>query len=237
MTAGSPLIVAHQGSSEGVVPGTLAAYVAALEVGAEVVEADIRRTRDGALLCWHDETLGGASFGALTAAEVERLAPGRAPALPELLALVAGREVGVMLDLKEIGGEEEAVDLAVDAVGLDRVLVSTLEDESVAALRRRRPQVQVGLSLGRGAPQQRIRTRASELYPLRRARRCDARFLSVHHQLARYSVLRQTRRVGLPVYVWTVDEPGLMARLLRDDRVTGLITNRPAAALALRAAR
>jgi glycerophosphoryl diester phosphodiesterase len=237
MSGSSPLIVAHQGSSEGVVPGTLAAYVAALEAGAEVVEADIRRTRDGALLCWHDDTLGGTPFGALTAAEIEGLAPGRAPALAELLALVAGQRVGVMLDLKEIGRETEAVDLAVGAVGLERVLVSTLEDESVAALRRERPEVEVGLSLGRGAPQQRIRTRASELYPLRRARRCDARFLSVHHQLARYSVLRQTRRAGIPVHVWTVDEPALIARFLRDDRISGLITNRPATALALRAAR
>jgi len=42
-------------------------------------------------------------------------------------------------------------------------------------------------------------------------------------------------RRGYPVYVWTVDEPALMKRLLGDRGVAAIITDRPLEAMALRA--
>ena len=42
---------------------------------------------------------------------------------------------------------------------------------------------------------------------------------------------------GKPIWVWTVDDPDLMRRLMQDNRVECLITNRPDLALRLRTAR
>ena len=42
---------------------------------------------------------------------------------------------------------------------------------------------------------------------------------------------------GKPIWVWTVDDPNLMRRLMQDKRVECLITNRPDLALRLRTAR
>ena len=68
-----------------------------------------------------------------------------------------------MLDLKDIGREGEAVALCRRHLPLDRFVVSTLEDVSVATIRRDAPEVEVGLSLEHpGGPELIDRARACD---------------------------------------------------------------------------
>lgn len=57
------MVVAHRGASFEVAEHTLAAYVAAIESGADAVECDVRLTRDGHLVCVHDRTVNRTSSG------------------------------------------------------------------------------------------------------------------------------------------------------------------------------
>ena len=52
-----PQVVAHRGSSHDTPEHTLAAYVKALDEGAEGLECDVRLTADGHLVCVHDRDL------------------------------------------------------------------------------------------------------------------------------------------------------------------------------------
>ena len=67
-----------------------------------------------------------------------------------------------------------------------------------------------------------------------RLRACRADWAAVNHRLARAGVLRQCHRAGLKTMIWTVDDDAEIKRWLADPRVTVLITNRPADAVALR---
>jgi glycerophosphoryl diester phosphodiesterase len=58
-----PEVVAHRGASSTVAEHTLAAYVSALEAGAQGLECDVRLTRDGHLVCVHDRTVNRTSDG------------------------------------------------------------------------------------------------------------------------------------------------------------------------------
>jgi glycerophosphoryl diester phosphodiesterase len=58
-----PLVVAHRGASSTVAEHTLAAYVSAIEAGADGLECDVRLTRDGHLVCVHDRTVNRTSNG------------------------------------------------------------------------------------------------------------------------------------------------------------------------------
>src|SRR5688572_12515052 len=49
--------VAHRGASAYAPEHTLAAYRLAIEMGADYIEQDLAVTRDGVLICLHDETL------------------------------------------------------------------------------------------------------------------------------------------------------------------------------------
>ncbi|MBL8021288.1 MAG: hypothetical protein JNM27_16580 [Leptospirales bacterium] len=65
-----PAIVAHRGASYLAPEETRAAYLLARELGADYLEGDVQRTRDGVLVLVHDDTLERTS-------DVARVFPGR----------------------------------------------------------------------------------------------------------------------------------------------------------------
>jgi glycerophosphoryl diester phosphodiesterase len=58
-----PQVVAHRGASAVEAEHTLAAYVAALDTGAEGLECDVRLTADGHLVCVHDRRVDRVTDG------------------------------------------------------------------------------------------------------------------------------------------------------------------------------
>ncbi|MFB7929848.1 MULTISPECIES: glycerophosphodiester phosphodiesterase family protein [Streptomyces] len=234
-----PAVSAHRGGSERADAATWEAYKDALESGAEYVEFDIRRTADGVLVVYHDPRVGptGPPLSRLTHAELSERAGYDVPVVDEVMALIAGRLVA-HLDLKEVGYEQEVVDRAVALLGVDGLVVTTLEDRSLAAVTRAFPGVRTALSLGRDRKDLALSrlpgTRLSELFPARRIRACGAHGVAVHQRLARTTVLREATRRGLFTMVWTVNDDTLMRAFLAHPRVDVLVTDRPRRAVALR---
>jgi glycerophosphoryl diester phosphodiesterase len=227
-------------SAHGPRTGTIEAYARALETGAEYVEFDIRRTADGELAAFHDpRTRQGEALAAISYPRLCELAGYPVPRVADLMTLIAGKATG-HLDLKDTGGEERVVEMALDILGPGNFMVTTLEDESVAAIKARFPAVPTALSLGRDlneVPRARwAATRLSELFPLRRLRACRADWVAMHRRLAAAGVLAQCHRAGIKAMVWTVDGDAEIRRWLADPRVAVLITNRPGDALAMRTA-
>lgn len=60
---GRPQVVAHRGASSTLAEHTLAAYVQALQDGADALECDVRLTADGHLVCVHDRRIDRTSNG------------------------------------------------------------------------------------------------------------------------------------------------------------------------------
>ncbi|GLY19103.1 hypothetical protein LWF15_15700 [Kineosporia rhizophila] len=63
MTSPRPQVVAHRGASDREPEHTLAAYLRAVETGADALECDVRLTADGHLVCVHDRTVNRTSNG------------------------------------------------------------------------------------------------------------------------------------------------------------------------------
>ena len=236
--AGTALISAHRGGSEHAPPATYEAFEHSVTTGAEYVEFDIRRTRDHALVVHHDDRVGRHRVAELRHAELSELAGYRVPLVRDVMRLLAGRAAG-HLDLKETGYEGEIIDLAQRILGPENFVATTLEDSSVAAIKRSFPHVRTALSLGRdlrGTPKTGwARVRTSELFPLARIRSCRADWVAVNFTLARLGVIRACRRAGIGVMVWTVDSDRLIDHFVGDQHVDVLITNRPRHAAARRA--
>ncbi|MCA1657019.1 MAG: glycerophosphodiester phosphodiesterase, partial [Actinobacteria bacterium] len=132
--------VGHKGADL-ITPGnTFASFEAALAAGVDMIEFDVLSEHpdgSGELLLahdWHD-------------------AEARVPhTLDEGLAHFAGSAYnGVELDVDlKLGGYEERVARAIERHGLsERVLVSTMEESSLALLRERHPQLRLGWSVPR----------------------------------------------------------------------------------------
>lgn len=233
-------ISVHLGGSEHHPRITYESYRAALESGAEYVEFDIRRTRDGVLVVYHDERCGGADGPAVAELGYEEMC-GRlgypVPRVPEVMGILAGRVRG-HLDLKETGYEDEVVAPAIEAFGPAGFVVTTLEDASVARIRRGFPDVTTALSLGRdlsGLPPHRSTpARLSEIFPVRRLRACGAQWAALNYRLTHAGVLERCAANGIGTMLWTVDRDDLITRFLKDPRVDVVITNHPGRARALR---
>jgi glycerophosphoryl diester phosphodiesterase len=116
------LVVAHRGVWEKVPENSLASIAAAAEAGADMVEMDIRRTRDGHYVLLHDPTLDRTTngYGEVSKAELKEVrklhlisrdgeTEYRIPTLQEALAAVRGRLMA-NLDVKD-GNLVEIADL------------------------------------------------------------------------------------------------------------------------------
>jgi glycerophosphoryl diester phosphodiesterase len=196
---------------------TLASVERAIALGVDMIELDVRRTRAGEIVAYHDPLFGR------TRAQL-----GDPPLVSELVELVAGR-VPLDVELKEDGYVEDVLAL-LDVT--DEPIVKSFIDAVVAQARR--PGLRTALLLGIGRPRNPVRTRLSELFPIGRARACGADFVAPEVRLAQLSVLRRAAAAGLPALVWTVNDDARIAALLRDPRVAGVITDAPERALRLR---
>ena len=136
-------IVAHRGYSARFAENSLAAFEQAIACGADLVETDVRMTRDGVLVCWHDPDLrrvAGAEveIAASSADALSAMAlPGgaRVCRLADVLALVRGR-VALLLDVKidDAAGRAAIID-AVAAAGMtDHVVYGVRNAEHARAL-------------------------------------------------------------------------------------------------------
>lgn len=234
-----PAVSAHRGGSERFGPATREAYEDAVASGAEYVEFDIRRTADGVFVVHHDPRVHGTGpeLARITHAELSERAGFAVPTVDEVMALIAGRLVG-HLDLKEVGHERELIDRAIALLGPEGFVATTLEDRSIAEITSAFPLVRTALSLGRDRQEvgaaRLARTRASELFPMRRLRACGAHGVAVHQRLARANVLREAARHRLFTMVWTVNDDTAMRTFLTDPRVDVLVTDRPRRAVQLR---
>jgi len=120
------LVVAHRGASAVAPENTLEAFAKAIDLGADMVELDVRRSGDGGLVISHDPV------------------PARgAPTLEQVFDLCAGR-IALDVELKEPGLEADVLRVA---SGVDVVITSFLA-EVVAETKRLRPDVRTGLLLG-----------------------------------------------------------------------------------------
>jgi glycerophosphoryl diester phosphodiesterase len=234
-------ISAHCDHSADAEPITCQTYSGILASSAEYAEFDIRKTADDVLVVYHDGHAGrgGPQLAELEYAELCDRLGYAVPRVDEVMALLAGRLIG-HLDLKETGYEESVVALASSVLGPGNFVVTTLEDASVATIKRAFPEVRTALSLGRslrGVPRRQwAAIRHSELFPLPRVRACGADWVAVNYRIARLGVAGACHRSGVGIMVWTVDQGPLIDQFLRDQRIEVLVTNRPDHAARRRAA-
>ena len=221
-------MIAHRGASAYRPENTLAAYALAVEQRADMIEIDLHRTRDGAIVITHDEDLSGlGGSGAIedaTLADVRALDAGggeRVPTLDETLDRFGAR-IPFNLELKRgargvYAGLEQAALAAVSARRLlPATLFSSFEAGVLARLASLAPESRRALLVSpRDAPR-----------PVERALAVGAEALNPWLGMAQRELIEAAHAANLAVYPFTVDRPEDMRRLL-DLGVDGMFTNFP----------
>jgi len=226
-------IIGHRGAAGLAPENTLNSLREAVRLGAGWLEFDVRFTKDDVPVVIHDSTLKRTTNGkgavrdrALT--EVRRLDAGswfhprfaseKVPTLDEVLKL--GARVRLNIEIKGRSAPAEvaagAVWGRVKAAGLeDRTLVTSFDVKILKALRALDGAAPLGFPWESGLRD-----------PVRRALTLGCRMMLLEVGALSEKRVRRCREAGVDVWVYTVNEPDEMRRVM-DLGVDGLITDRP----------
>ena len=243
----SPDIIAHRGGAQESTENTIAAFQRAIRIGASGIETDIRLTRDGVVVVYHDERFGRVEglapahrtrlVSELTYAELSAgtLVPvgddnggRRVPTLEQVLASVRS---GILnIEIKRDARFEELVDKTVEILkhypDLDRVVLEPPDLKTAEKLRRAlgaRLKLHVNPGYDRSVPYHRALEKVLEFKP---------HSISVSYKKLSWEIVDLAHKSGVAVWVWTVDSPEI-AQAMRILGVDAIKTDRPTALLDL----
>jgi glycerophosphoryl diester phosphodiesterase len=226
------VIIAHRGASYYFHENTTESFEAAIDMRAEMIEFDVRRTADGVLVVHHDFEFAGVEIQTMSKTqleEAEESAGYSIPTLVEVLELCRGK-VPLDIELKEPGYEEQVLQTVLNISNPDSFIVTSGSDEVIRKVKTLNPAIRTGWIIG---PQSRWEF-FSMLFPGRPAHRAGADVLAVSQKLLELGFLSTTKNLGLPVWVYTVNDRKELWKYITDGRVGGIFSDKPDVALFLR---
>lgn len=233
-------VVGHRGAPRRARENTIASFDWAETLGADAIEFDVRQTRDGEAVVFHDEDV---SLGtqrvpvrSFTTREIQRLTlPSEQGeyAIPRLQDVFHryGRALAYVVEVKASAGYDRGVmarrvaGLAAEYGVLARCLVASFDAEFLKRMREVEPKLATSYVFGRpvALPEP---GRLTPLFPP-----VDA--IAPARELATPALIAQAAAAGLSVHPWTVNDPEEIRRFLAAG-VASLTTDEPDVAIALR---
>lgn len=229
-----PIPFAHRGGTSEAPENTLPAFEHAVSLGFRYLETDVHLSADGVLMAFHDPDLRRTcgvegTIAEMTAADLAGVrVDGRAP-IPLMSELFERfPAVRFNIDCKSDAAAGPLAALIRGHEAIDRVCIGAFSHARLTKLR---------ALLG---PELLSCTSPQEVASLRLAGRVAGHTRRVAQVPVSYSTpgplrpvtvvterfVRSAHRLGVPVHVWTIDEPGEMHRLL-DLGVDGIMTDHP----------
>jgi glycerophosphoryl diester phosphodiesterase len=212
----------HRGASVARPENTLAAFLEAREQGADGVELDVRRSRDGALVINHNATLADGRFIAdLSVTDL----PASVPLLAAALDACAGMLVNI--EIKNLEGDPDhdptehvaaaVVDLLEGRDGADDIVISSFSLQTIDRVGELEPDIRRGYL---------VSPRWDQAKSLARAVEHGHHAFHPYHLAVNAEIVGAAHDQGMAVHTWTVDEPDRI-RWLAAAGVDAVITNVP----------
>jgi len=214
-------VLAHRGASRAQRENTVAAFLAARQLGADAVELDVRQTADSLLVVHHDARL--AETGRPITDTPFRLLPDYIPTLDEALDACEGMWVNIEIKNDENEPDFDPTDhiaeLVVHALDLrnqpERWLLSSFRLKTINRCRLVEPAISTAwltVEVPTGTAQ--------------RVSGFGHRALHPYWENVDEALIRECHAQGVEVNVWTCDDPEAMKRLAGWG-VDGICTNVP----------
>lgn len=216
------LRIGHRGAAGHVPENTLRSIEQAIALGCDLVEVDVRRTRDGDLVLLHDErvdrtTNGKGAVAEMTLKDLRRLDADGGPQIPtlqEALHVASGR-VGLILELKASGIGAQVCGLVQEAGFTGPVIYASFLHEELLPVREVAPTAAT-MALFKKLLQD----------PVASVKNARATHAGLRFDTATKPIVNALHRAGRQVIVYTVNKPKDIQRV-RLLRVDGIISDFP----------
>lgn len=222
MSSTVPLVIAHRGDSSNALENSLASIHRALSLPVDMIEIDIRRSRDNVLYVMHDTLTGRTAVKNIDIEQAAsamisgiRLANGEPiPTLTDAIKAVAGR-AGLNLEIKSDGAGLLTAEYFASAGYRGYVLVSSFKEEEILAVHRAMPALRTSMIFDV------FTTREVPAYKEK-----GYTIISLKKKTVDEKLIAACHEQGVEVYVWTVDEEDEMRKLISWG-VDGIYSNKP----------
>jgi glycerophosphoryl diester phosphodiesterase len=232
---GRPLVIGHRGAADLAPENTLRGLRAGLAAGVDLIEFDVLALSSGELVLAHSDDLSEVSHGAargrvrdLSLQALREIAP-ELPTLDDALRFFVDEApgVGVHVDLKSVGVEQQVVQALAGHGLAERTLITSTRPAVVHRLALLDPRIRVGISF----PEDRFKVSRRKgggffvwaglrwVRPLtpflvtRLLGRSGATALSLQHTLVTLPVVERAHRLGAAIIAWTLKQPDDLARV------------------------
>jgi glycerophosphoryl diester phosphodiesterase len=237
-THGRPLVLAHRGASRRAPDNTVEAFQRARDLGADGVELDVRRTRDGVLVLSHDPVIAG--YGLIVEHPFEHLRATlpQVPTLEEAFDALAGMIVNVEIKCFPIEPDADPERVVVRGVVemverrdlYERVIVSSFELDAIDTVHSLDTRIATAWLTSGMATDRSVPVAVAHGHAWVNPDRATMT-KSSPDGLAADAAVRDAAAHGIRLAVWTVDDPGDITALAAAG-VDAVITNVPDVALA-----
>ena len=205
-----PLVIAHRGDSSRALENSLEAFRLALSIPVDMIEFDIRKSRDNYLYVMHDKETGRTADSNI---DIERslsddiarirLKNGESiPSLNDVLSLVAGR-AGLNIEIKSEGAGALTAAHIFGTGYQGELMISSFKEREIIEAKRVMPNVPVAGIFDAFAPSEVSAYRAKG-YPV----------ISLNRKTVSQELITLFHSRNIKVYVWTVDKEEEVEQLI-----------------------
>ena len=216
------LVIAHRGASAYYPENTLKSIGNAVSMGSDIVEIDLKVTKDGQIVLMHDDTVdrttdGKGRVGDLTLKQLSGLDAGgaeRVPSLEEAMEFMGGSEAGIMFDISSSGYERRLVEVIREYDFETRSIVSGAH-EPLRAIKALDQSLRIAPSFDTATDE-----------GIMEAKDMAAPIFNCRHASVSRDIVDRAHLNGLLVIVWVVNDVKNIWRMI-EMGVDGITTNCP----------
>ena len=225
-------IISHRGrTSRKSVDNTLESINNAIDLNVDMVEVDIRRTKDSQIVCFHDPNIEDKYLRDLDYSEIIEI-DSQIPTLEQVLWSAKGK-IGIEIELKEIGYELEVVSIARDYFNYDNFVLKSFHPQVVKRVKEIDQKISTGLLLGSAFSLEQLFLTIKEAFTCNNFKQSNADFISPYYKIFEAGWFSRFTRNNVPVQVWTVNDVESI-RTLINQQVHSIVTDIPEVAIGIR---
>lgn len=218
------LIIAHRGDTSSAVENTIKSFQDAIRKGADMIELDVRRTRDGVFIAHHNQAICRKLIKITGWEEIEKMNRRRSIAVPKLeeVLKIAKGKIKLDIEIKESGHEIEIMEMVLRYLDYKDFIITSFDNFSIKRVKEKYPRAKTGLLLSIRKSKRKL----SELLLDRSYSSNPADFFVSSSLLARLGFRERAKKYGKRFIVWGANSRRMMKKMLEDDRVEGIITDK-----------
>jgi glycerophosphoryl diester phosphodiesterase len=217
-----PLVIAHRGDPSAAPENSKEAIHRALSYPADMIEVDIRKSRDNMLYVMHDknalrtagENIDIEKSTSVAIARIKLKNGEPVPTLTDLIKIVSGK-AGLNLEIKSDGAGLLTAEYLASSDYQGYVLVSSFKEDEILAVRHVLPTLPTSLIFDVFTPHD-VASYSEKGYKI----------ISLRKMTVSEKLVERCHEKGIQVYVWTVDDEDEMEKMIFWN-VDGIYSNKP----------